>query len=95
MLVFGVDIKTAGTASLCISLPTLVVNVSRYAARGAISQRALRSTIVPMSVASIVGAIVGGTFAAAVPVKVLRVGLGILLIVSSQIVFRRKPQVRA
>ncbi len=91
VLVFGVDIKTAGTASLCISLPTLVVNVSRYAARGAISGRTLRSTIVPMSIASIVGAIIGGTIAAAVPVRSLRVGLGVLLIVSSQLVFRRKP----
>ncbi len=91
VLAFGVDIKTAGTASLCISLPMLILNVSRYASRGAIAPDALRSTIVPMGVASVAGAIVGGTFAAVVPVTFLRVGLGVLLIVSSQIVFRR-PQ---
>jgi uncharacterized membrane protein YfcA len=95
VLVFGVDIKTAGTASLCMSLPMIVLNVSRYVARGAITIDALRSTIVPMGIASIVGAIVGGTFAAVVPVKYLRVGLGILLIVSSQVVFRKPGQPRS
>jgi len=36
---FGADIKTAGTASLLISLPTVAVGLVRYANRGAFAER--------------------------------------------------------
>jgi uncharacterized membrane protein YfcA len=38
---FGADIKTAGTGSLLVSLPTVVVGVLRYASRGAFAERGL------------------------------------------------------
>jgi uncharacterized membrane protein YfcA len=36
---FGADIKTAGTASLLVSLPTVFVGLVKYASRGAFSDR--------------------------------------------------------
>jgi uncharacterized protein len=46
---FGADIKTAGTASLIISLPTVCVGVICYASRGAFeNRRDLTGTIAPM-----------------------------------------------
>jgi uncharacterized membrane protein YfcA len=58
---FGVGIKTAGTASLLISLPTVVVGLVRYASRGSLSDRdSLRETVAPTGVGSVIGALIGG-----------------------------------
>lgn len=87
---FGVDIKTAGTASLLVSLPTVLVGVSRYASRGAYVDRSdLAKTVAPMGVGSIIGAIIGGLLVGVTPVRVLKVGLGVILIVSAARTFKR------
>jgi uncharacterized protein len=89
LFAFGADIKTAGTASLLIGLPTVVVGVLRYARRGAFGDRqALRMTVLPMGVGSIVGALIGGALVGLVPAAVLKVGLGVVLIWSAQRTFR-------
>jgi len=36
---FGVGLKTAGTASLLVSLPTVLTGIARYARRGAYADR--------------------------------------------------------
>ncbi len=84
VFLFGADIKTAGTASLIISLPTVVVGVARYAARGALAGReALADTVAPMSAGSILGAVAGGLLVGLVPTAVLKMLLGIILNVSA------------
>jgi uncharacterized membrane protein YfcA len=61
-LVFGADIKTAGTASLLISLPTVAVGVLRHRRLGSFADRAdLTQTVAPMGVDSVVGAEVGAS----------------------------------
>src|SRR5215211_4045579 len=86
---FGADIKTAGTASLCISLPTVLVGLVRYANRGAFTERRdLAETVVPMSVGSVIGALIGGILVGIVPAAVLKIGLGGILIVSAARIFR-------
>lgn len=86
---FGADIKTAGTASLLISLPTVFVGVVRYASRGAFTDRRdLRETVAPMGVGSIIGAIVGGLLVGFFPSPLLKIGLGIILMVSAIRIFR-------
>jgi uncharacterized membrane protein YfcA len=53
---FGADIKTAGTASLLVSIPTVAVGILRYAGHGAFADRqALIETVAPMSLGSLVG----------------------------------------
>lgn len=81
---FGADIKTAGTGSLLVSLPTVVVGVLRYASRGAFTERqALIETVAPMSVGSLIGAVAGGMLVGVIPASLLKIALGIILNVSA------------
>jgi uncharacterized protein len=87
---FGAGIKTAGTASLLISLPTVAVGVLRHRRLGSFTDRAdLTKTVAPMGVGSVVGAVVGGLFVGVVPAAVLKLVLGVILIVSAVRIFYR------
>jgi uncharacterized membrane protein YfcA len=89
---FGADIKTAGTSSLLVSLPTVVVGVWRYASRGAFTDhQALTHTVVPMSVGSVIGAATGGMLVGVIPAAVLKIALGIILHVSAVRMFHGRP----
>jgi uncharacterized membrane protein YfcA len=58
---FGVDIKAAGTASLLVSLPKLVVGVLRHRRLGSYTVREdLTKTVAPMGTGSVVGTVTGG-----------------------------------
>lgn len=86
---FGADIKTAGTASLLVSLPTVLSGIVRYARRGAYADRgSVRSTVAPMAVGSVIGAVIGGLLAGVFPAAALKLGLGVVLIWSAQRIFR-------
>jgi uncharacterized membrane protein YfcA len=86
---FGADVKVAGTASLFISLPTILVGLGRYARRGAFTDRTpLRETVAPMGAGSVIGAIIGGLLVGIIPAPILKFVLGIILIVSALRIFR-------
>jgi len=88
---FGADIKTAGTASLLVSLPTVFVGLVKYVSRGAFSDRSsLKNTVVPMGVGSVVGAFSGGLLVGLIPASVLKFMLGIILNISALRVFHKK-----
>ena len=88
---FGADIKTAGTAGLLVSLPTVMVGLIRYATLGAFTERrALLQTVAPMSLGSAAGAVFGGTLVGLVPAAILKIGLGVILNVSAFRVLRHK-----
>lgn len=60
LFVFGLDIRTAGTASLSISIPTVLVGVLRHHRGGAYRSRTTLVTLVlPMACGSMLGAVVG------------------------------------
>lgn len=87
---FGVDIKTAGTASLLISFPTVLVGLLKYASRGAFRDHSsLRNTVAPMGVGSVLGAIVGGMLAGVISASVLKFVLGVILNISAFRVFHK------
>ncbi len=87
---FGADIKTAGTASLLISLPTVLVGVLKYSSQGAFANRiSITNTIVPMGIGSIIGAIVGGLLVGLIPAAILKVILGVILNLSVFKVFHK------
>lgn len=91
MFAFGAPIKVAGSASLLVSLPTVAVGIVRYARRGAYRDRvALREAVLPMAVGSVIGAVVGGLLVGLVAPEMLKLGLGIILIVSAVGVFRKR-----
>jgi uncharacterized membrane protein YfcA len=85
---YGAEIKVAGTASLLISLPTVLMGVVRYTHQGAYAARSdMRQTIIPMGIGSVIGAIIGGLLVGIAPSSVLKVSLGIILIWSATRIF--------
>lgn len=86
---FGVGIKTAGTASLLISLPTVAVGVLRHRRLGSFADRLdLTRTVAPMGAGSVVGAVIGGFLVGVVPAAALKLVLGVILIMSAVRIFR-------
>ena len=87
---FGVGIKTAGSASLFISLPTVAVGVLRHRKLGSFADRAdLTRTVAPMGAGSVIGAVAGGFLVGVVAASVLKFVLGVILIVSAVRIFYR------
>ena len=88
VFIYGADIKAAGTASLFVSLPTVVVGITRYASLGAFGDRqALIATVLPMGIGSLFGVIAGGAAAGIVNPALLKIGLGAILITSAFRIF--------
>ena len=89
VLLFGLDIKIAGTLSLVISLPTMLVAFSRYSQD--VSFAVLRHNmpfVVIMATGSIVGTVLGGLLLGVVPSTVLIPILAALLLISAVKVWR-------
>ncbi|MEN3614863.1 sulfite exporter TauE/SafE family protein [Plantactinospora sp. ZYX-F-223] len=88
-LLFGTDIKIAGSLSLAVSLPTMLVAFARYSRDGSfiVLRRYVRLTIA-LAVGSIAGTIVGGLLLGVVPDAILVPGLAALLVLSSIKVWR-------
>ncbi|WP_257234366.1 sulfite exporter TauE/SafE family protein [Streptomyces sp. JV178] len=84
VLLFGQDIKTAGSLSLLVSLPTMLVAFARYSRDGsfAVLGTNLRFTLV-MAAGSIVGAVLGGLLLGVFPDLVLIPVLAVILLVSA------------
>jgi uncharacterized membrane protein YfcA len=84
IFIFGADITTAGTASVLISIPVVLTGVARHWFTGHYrSQSMLAFLVLPMSIGSLVGALVGGYLAAWAPTDALRILLAAILAVSS------------
>lgn len=92
VFLFGADIKLAGTASVLVSLPTVLVGLGRYAKLGAFEERSdLGTLVLPMGAGSILGAFLGGILVPYVPAGALKIGLGAILIGSAIRIFRARP----
>lgn len=87
---FGVDIVLAGTSSVLISLPTVVVGIGRYAGRGAYRRGDLAALVLPMGAGSVAGALAGGLLVPYLPAPALKVLLGVILVVSAIRIFRHR-----
>lgn len=91
VLLFGADIKLAGSLSLLVSLPTMLVAFARYSRDGSFA--VLRSNLRfagLMAGGSIVGALLGGLLLGVIPDLVLIPGLAIILLISAVKVARHK-----
>jgi uncharacterized membrane protein YfcA len=87
---FGLDIRTAGTASLIISLPAVAIGVLRHARAGGYRDRtALLGIGIPMAAGSVLGAMAGAALLPFVPVGALKLFLGAILLASSVKLWRK------
>lgn len=84
VLMFGVDVKTAGSLSLLVSLPTMLVAFARYSRDGsfAVLGANLRFTLF-MAAGSVTGAVLGGALLGVFPDLVLIPALALILLVSA------------
>lgn len=84
MFVFGADIKTAGTASLMISLAIVTIGIWRYGRLRAIPRgHGPQRITVAMGLGSILGSLIGGLAAAAAPVLALKSLLALVLLATT------------
>ncbi|WP_328299280.1 sulfite exporter TauE/SafE family protein [Streptomyces sp. NBC_00435] len=84
VLLFGLDIKTAGSMSLLVSLPTMLVAFARYSRDGSFAVLgANRRFTVVMVAGSITGAVLGGLLLGVFSDLVLIPALAVILLVSA------------
>ena len=84
MFVFGADIKTAGSASILISLGVVLSGMWRYWRLGAIPRgRGARRIAGAMGAGSILGAVIGGLAVGVAPVAFLKSLLDCVLLAAA------------
>jgi uncharacterized protein len=91
ILLFGVDIKLAGSLSLAVSLPTMLVGFARYSRdRSFVVLRENRRFVLMMAAGSIFGSFIGGRLLGVVLNAVLIPLLAIILVLSAVKVWAHK-----
>lgn len=89
LLLFGADIKLAGSLSLAVSLPTMLVGFTRYSRDQSFAVVGRnRGFLLTMAVGSIVGTFIGGQLLGLIPNSVLPPALAIILVLSAVKVWR-------
>jgi uncharacterized protein len=84
VLLYGVGLKLAGTLSLLVSLPTMLVALARYSRDGSFGVlRAHGRFAVAMTLGSVTGTVLGGLLLGVVPEVVLLPVLVVLLLLSA------------
>ncbi|TKD15666.1 sulfite exporter TauE/SafE family protein [Rhodobacter capsulatus] len=89
VMLFGADIKLAGSLSLAISLPTMLVGFARYSRDQAFAVLFRNKGFVAvMAAGSVLGTFVGGRLLGLIPEGVLLPGLALILLISAVKVWR-------
>lgn len=84
VLLFGADIKLAGSLSLAVSLPTMLVGFSRYSRDGSFAVIGKnKGFLLTMAAGSVMGAFIGGKLLGIVPSEVLLPMLAAILVLSA------------
>jgi uncharacterized membrane protein YfcA len=92
VLIFGADIKTAGSASILISLGIVGIGLWRYWRADAIPMgRGAQRIATAMATGSVVGAVLGGLAVAYAPVAFLKVLLGCVLLAAAAKTIMHRP----
>lgn len=89
VLLFGTDIKLAGSLSLAVSLPTMLVGFTRYSRDQSFAVLGRNRTfLLVMALGSICGTFVGGLLLGIVPAFVLLPALAAILVISAVKIWR-------
>jgi uncharacterized membrane protein YfcA len=84
VLLFGQDVKLAGSLSLVISLPTMLVGFARYSRDRSFTVLGRYLTLVlAMAAGSIAGSFIGGRLLGVVPTGILLPILAVVLVISA------------
>lgn len=88
-ILYGIDIKLAGSLSLAISLPTMLVGFARYSQSGSFGVLGREKPLFfSMTAGSFVGAILGGLAIGLVATNWLIIGLAVILLISAYKTFQ-------
>jgi len=91
VLLFGADIKLAGSLSLAVSLPTMIAAFTRYSRDQSFAVLGRnRSFVLAMAVGSIVGTFIGGQLLGIVPSQILLPLLAAILLISAVKIWRHE-----
>jgi uncharacterized membrane protein YfcA len=89
VLLFGADIKLAGSLSLAVSLPTMLAGFSRYRRDGSFAVLGRNRRFVGiMAAGSVIGAFLGGRLLGLIPSTVLLPLLALVLVLSAVKIWR-------
>jgi len=89
VLLFGADVKLAGSLSLAVSLPTMIVGFARYSRDRSFGVLATNKMFVAIMVAgSMLGTFIGGRLLGLVPDSLLLPVLAAILVISAWKVWR-------
>jgi uncharacterized membrane protein YfcA len=89
VLLYGIDVKVAGSLSLMVSLPTMIAAFARYSRDDTfVVLRDYRRFVILMALGSVAGTVAGGLLAGVIPEGVLIPLLGALLVYSAVKVWR-------
>lgn len=84
VLLFGADVKLAGSLSLAVSLPTMIVGFTRYSRDQSFAVLGRnRAFVLVMAAGSILGSFIGGRLLGIVPTEVLLPLLSAILLISA------------
>lgn len=90
VLLYGIDIKTAGTLSLAISLPTLLMGIYKYNKNEKLKEIfCFKDVIIFMAIGSIVGAFIGVLLFGVVESFYIEALLSVILLVSAYKLFKK------
>lgn len=90
MLIYGIDIKLAGSLSLAVSFPTLIVGLAKYRSADSFKIVNLQKIFLFfMAAGSIAGAFAGSLLLGIVSSSRLSLVLGVILFISAVKIFRR------
>jgi uncharacterized membrane protein YfcA len=91
VLLFGADIKLAGSLSLAVSLPTMLIGFSRYSRDQSFSVLGRnKGFVLIMAIGSVFGAFIGGYLLGIVPNEFLLPALAAILLISAYKVWQHK-----
>lgn len=91
VLLFGADIKLAGSLSLAVSLPTMLAGFARYSRDRSFSVLGRnRGFVLAMAAGSVAGTFLGGLLLGIVPGEILLPALAAILLISAAKVWRHR-----
>jgi uncharacterized membrane protein YfcA len=91
VLLFGADIKLAGSLSLAVSFPTMIVGFARYSRDQSFSVLSRNRTFgLVMAIGSIVGTFIGGRLLGLIPSSLLIPALAVVLVLSAVKVWQHR-----